>query len=446
MQAALDPFADEQPEARNAGLYYVEPEGSQDDPEGLLSWIIAVAQAHCLSPRVLMKHLIENSAAHRDLWSGTTFFDRDCVTINGYGKYARMAVDLLGSSTPVALEPMTLLAVTNLFPHNGEGTLGRHPKWCVACLCDQMRSGTRPYLKLAWSFEHYRVCHVHQLSLQERCPACGSWQSFVPCYPSLIHCNGCGRSLVADIPDSEPNELSDFTEFDLWCAGTIMDLLARRTELRAGADLATFRSNLTEIVHRLSPGNKKQLCESVGLQAYALNGWLNKDERPSMSVLLKFCVGVSVDIADMFLPGAADLASEPGGRIPVQGDRCARPMLGFEQRRQMERLLEVIIVDMSDCRPLALVAAQLGLSRSAIKYWFRPQCREIVLKNRSFESRRQEVRYRADHEYLRSVVQQLRAQGVEPSRRRVDAELRRKGLALARPDIFLAYERMRGFF
>jgi hypothetical protein len=89
-----------------------------------------------------------------------------------------------------------------------------------------------------------------------------------------------------------------------------------------------------------------------------------------------------------------------------------------------------------------LVAAQLGLSRSAIKYWFRPQCREIVLKNRSFESRRQEVRYRADHEFLRSVVQLMRAQGVNPSRRRVDAELRRKGLALARPDIFLAYEQL----
>jgi len=444
MQDALDPFAEHGGGAwQDVALFHVEPAGSSDDPEGLLSWLIAVSWAHCLSPRVFMKHLIEHSTAHRDLWSGTTFFDRDCVTINGYGKYARMATSLLGGHAPVTLESMTLLKLVELFPRNGEGTLSRHPKWCAACLCDQARSGARPHLKLAWSLEHYRVCHVHKAPLTDRCPACGSPQSFFPIYPSVLHCNSCDRSLLAENPEGDQAESSVPTEFDLWCANGLMTLLGRRAELGAHGSVVAFRRNVADIVHRLSPGNKKKLCESVGLQPYALNGWLNKDEKPSMSVLLRFCFGISIGVADMFVPGAADLVPESKELIAVPSERCARPMLGFEQRKQMERLLEVIITDLTDCRPLALVATQLGLSRSAMKYWFRRECREIVKKNRSFESRRQEVRYRGDHEYLRSVVQLLQARGVNPSRRRVDAELRRKGLALARPDLFLAYESMK---
>lgn len=444
MQNVLDPFAEHCGEASpDIVLFHVEPQGVADDPEGLISWLVAVAQAHSVSPRVLMKHLIEHSAAHRDLWSGTTFFDRDCVTINGYGKYARMATNLLAGHSQVAFKSMTLLELAELFPHNGEGMLARYPKWCSDCLCDQARSGKRPHLKLAWSLEHYKVCHVHKVPLSERCPACGSMQSFFPIYPSVIHCNSCDRSLLAAPPETEPSEFSTPNQFDLWCADTLADLVGRRVELGARGSMVTFRRNVADIVRRLSPGNKKGLCESVGLQAYALNGWLNKDERPSMSVLLRFCIGVSVEVADMFVPGAANRVSETKVVTCVPDERCARPMLGFEQRRHMERLLEVIINDMTDCRPLGLVAKQLGLRRSAMKYWFRQQCREIVKKNRSFESRRQEVRYRADHEFLHAIVQSLRAKGVNPSRRRVDAELRKNGLALARPDLFLAYEAVR---
>jgi hypothetical protein len=446
MHTVLDPFAEHCEEAsRDIVLYHVEPQGTDDGPEGLISWLVAVAQAHSLSPRVLMKHMIEQSAAHRDLWSGTTFFDRDCVTINGHGKYARMAVSLLAGHSQVAFKSMTLLELTELFPHNGEGMLARYPKWCSDCLCDQARLGKRSHLKLAWSLEHYKVCHVHKVPLSERCPACGSMQSFFPIYPSVVHCNSCDRSLLASPPEIEPSQSSAPNQFELWCANSLADLVGRRAELGAHGRMVAFRRNVADIVRRLSPGNKKGLCESVGLQAYALNGWLNKDERPSMSVLLRFCFGVSTEVADMFVPDAANRVSEPKVVTCVLDERCARPMLGFEQRKHMERLLEVIVNDMTDCRPLGLVATQLGLRRSAMKYWFRQQCREIVKKNRSFESRRQEVRYRGDHELLHAIVQSLRAKEVNPSRRRVDAELRKNGLALARPDLFLAFEKLRGF-
>lgn len=424
-------------------LFHVDPGGSFVDSESLISWFVAIAHAHCVSPRVLMKYLLQTSTDHRDIWSGTTFFDRDCTTLNGYGTYAKLAIDLLQQKTSGPLARLTLLHAEGLFPHNSEGALGRHPRWCTACLCDQARAGQRPYFKLLWSLEHYRVCHEHQRPLSDRCPACGCLQSFVPVYPSLMHCNSCRHPLLAETEGGVSVDDSACTEYEIWCANSLVSLIERRAELKSFGSLVTFRKNIAEIVARLSPGNRKGLCELVGLQPYALNGWLNKDERPSVSVLLRLGYGVSVQIAALFLPGAATLVSEPAGRMPLETDRGARPMLGFQQRHEMKKLLEVIIADPTDNRALVDVAHQLGLSRSALKYWFGQECRDIVRKRRSFESSRLGLRYQKDHDLLRSIVQRIRSRELPPTRRRVDSELRRNGLSLMRPDIFQAYEKLR---
>lgn len=447
MQNELDCLEEPPCAAEKNFLFHVAPEGGGKYSEGLLSWFIGVAHAHSLSPRVLMKHLMQQSDAHRDVWNGTSFFEKDSVTVNGFGKYARMAVELLQPKTDVAVEAMTMLHLKDLLPHNGEGALARNPRWCPFCMCEQVRAGQRPHYRLDWSFEHYRACPQHEVLLSDRCSACGSLQSFVPIYPSLVHCCHCGYPLLARVPEdeAEADSAPDCTEFELWCSRSLDDLLTRRSVIEERASLVAFRINIAEIVNKLSPGNKKWLCESVGLQAYALNGWLNKHERPSLSVLLKFCFGISVSVAGMFIPNAAALATGPIGHGPAPSERSARPMLGYQRREEMGRLLTVIINDSMDCRPLSVVAEQLGLSRSALKYWFRAQCREIVSKNRNFDSRRQEVRYRNDHEVLRTIIQDLRAKELQPSRRRVDARLRLRGLALARPDLFQAYQRLCAF-
>ena len=218
--------------------------------------------------------------------------------------------------------------------------------------------------------------------------------------PSLLHCNSCGASLIEESPDDTTAEETEFTPSEIWSTKTLNNLIERRLELQAEGSLLIFQQNVSGIIAKLSPGNRKGLCESVGLQAYALNGWLNKDERPSMSVLLQFCYGVSVDVAAMFLPGAIELASISGAKLPKETDRSARPMLGFRQREEMRKVLEVIIEDVTDSRPLVKVAIQLGISRSALKYWFLSECRSLVLKKRKSEVSRLGEKYQKDHELL----------------------------------------------
>lgn len=440
---ADDPFAEIASAGCPPSLYPLPMECSHGQPEGLLSWIAGLANAHCVGPRLLLRHLMSRSDAYRDVWHGSTFFERDSGTVNGLGIYAQMMLDIFRPALPSDFGQMTLLPLTHLLPRNGEGLLAKHPRWCHACLCDQARSGVRPHFPLVWSFEYYRVCHVHRVAMCEHCPACGSTQAYLPSYPSLLHCDACGGPLIGSLPADFSMVDPEASEFDLWCSAALVDLVEKLPALHGSGSVGNFCANLGAIVDRFAQGNRKRLCESIGLQIYALNGWVNKGERPSLAVLLRLCCGVGLMPARMFLPDAVMHASRSTLADPPIGSRELRPLLGYRQRERIQKQLDVILADPNDHRGLAAVAEQVGLSRHALKYWFRSQSWEIVRKSRMCESRRLEARYREDHAFLKATVQNFCAAGVYPSRRRVNAELASRQVSLMRPDLLLLYERLR---
>lgn len=443
MHGELDPFTSERKNHHSFGLYPLEMEGTPSTPEGLLSWIVGLAQAHSLGPRVLLRHLLAGSDRYDDIWRGSAFFERDCSTVNGLGAYARMMVHLLETALPPASPQMTLLGLSHLLPRNGEGLIAKNPRRCFHCLCEQVRAAQRPHFPLVWSFEYYRVCHIHHVAMQEHCPACGSTQSYIPCYPSLLHCGACSESILAPVPGEFNMEEPEASEFEKWCSVALVDLVSRLGPLQSDGSLVHLRTNVEAIVDRFTMGNRKRLCEDIGLQIYALNGWLNKNERPSLSVLLRLCYGVGLMPASIFLPDAVDHVTRTGAVFSAASPRASRPLLGYRQREQIEKQLEVILVDATDHRGLAAVAEQVKLSRHALKYWFHKQCRSIVRKNRACEIRRLEQRYKDDHDFLRNVIQKMQSKGAYPSRRRVNAALSERKITLMRPDIFKAFQKMR---
>lgn len=420
-------------------LYPLKIEGSREAPEGLLSWVVGLAQAHCLGPRTLVKHLVNQSDVHSDLWSDAAFFERHCGTANGLGQYARMMPELVGKASSPAALGMTLFGLARLLPANGEGLLVRSPRWCHACLCDQARLGQRPHHPLVWSFEHYRVCHVHRVSMSEHCPACGASQAFLPVYPSLLHCGTCGESLLAQPPGDYCPREPEIEDFELWCAHALADLVARIPDLQRDGSLLQMRTNLQSIANRLTGGNRKDLCEAIGLQPRAINGWMNKEERPSIALLLRLCYGIGLYPAGVFMPDRLDgLTCAKPIKAP-SGERQDRPMLGYRQRERIERQLELILSQANRHPSLREVAQEVGLSRHALKYWFRHQSKEIVRKNRWSNDRRLEIKYREDHRLLTSVVQALQSENVYASRRKVNRELSRRHLSLMRPDLIHLY-------
>lgn len=443
MRSEPDPFSSEPEDRLPPSLYALQMEGMPAAPEGLLSWVVGLARAHCLGPRAMLRHLLAGSEQYEDIWRGSTFFERDCGTANGLGAYARMMVHLLDQALPPEAPQMTLLGLSHLLPRNGEGLIAKNPRWCPQCLCEQARSSRRPHYPLVWSFEYYRVCHIHNTAMQEHCPACGHTQSYLPCYPSLLHCGTCGESILAPLPGGFNMEEPEASDFEKWCSLALVHLVSKLGELQSAGSLVHLRSNVDAIVDQFTLGNRKRLCEEIGLQIYALNGWVNKNERPSLSVLLRLCHGIGLMPACIFLPDAIEHVTRTGAVFSSSSSRERRPLLGYRQRERIEKQLEVVFEDAADHRGLAAIAEQVGLSRHALKYWFPKQSKDIVHKNRTCESRRLELRYREDHDFLRAAIQRMCAEGIYPSRRRMNAALMTRRITLMRPDIFRAYEQIR---
>ena len=114
-------------------------------------------------------------------------------------------------------------------------------------------------------------------------------------------------------------------------------------------------------------------------------------------------------------------------------------MLGYQTRDRIQKQLDVILANPTDHRGLQDVAKQVGLTRHALKYWFRQHARELVRKKRAAENRYLAQRYQEQHEYLRGAMQRMVAQGIYPSKRRVNEALSVHRTSLMRPDLFEAY-------
>ncbi len=444
MLSKLDREKDEVLGASSPSLYSVAPEGEPQAPEAMLSWVLALAHAHCANPRPFISHLIKNTPGHRFMNIGASFYQHQSSTANGMGTYAVMLVDALGEATGVpACGDLTFLSLSHLLQSKGVGFLAKHPRWCPLCLCEQLRLGRRPYRPLVWSLEFYRACSRHTTAMLDSCLACGSPQASIPALPSVLICSECQESLVS-LPHGKSIGLERaHDEFEIWCATALEDLVAKRQLLAVRGSLAQFRLNLEVLVDHFSDGGRKGLCNAIGLQIHGLNHWISRAERPSLSVLLRLCYGVGAMPSAMFLPDVlAAVGREMPVRAPIQ-PRQSNPFMGFRQREDIEKQLALILADPLDNRPLVAIARQVGFTRAVLKYWFPTQCAEIVRKNRACEVRRLELRYRADHELLKATFQRLLAIGVYPSRLRVNGELASRHVSLKRPDLFKAYEEMR---
>ncbi len=118
-------------------------------------------------------------------------------------------------------------------------------------------------------------------------------------------------------------------------------------------------------------------------------------------------------------------------------------MLGYRQRERIERQLEMLLGQTDRHPSLREVAQEVGLSRHALKYWFRRQVSEIVRRNQWSNDRALVTRYQEDHQFLSSVVHRLQSDNVYPSRRRVNRELSGQHLSLMRSDLMYLYRNIR---
>lgn len=131
----------------------------------------------------------------------------------------------------------------------------------------------------------------------------------------------------------------------------------------------------------------------------------------------------------------------PYKRCVVHGSRAPRPQLTAQQRREFSAAIEKRFANCPAPPPLREVGHPYGLGRSALRYWFPDLCKRICeqrIKGRRINA---EIAASGRAKIVADTVNALVKSGQQPARRKVDVEIRKHGLALARPEVFQEYSR-----
>jgi len=422
-------------------LFSVPPAGvGTSQQESLISLLVRTANAHSVNPRELISKVfpIVDPAILELAYS--TFFTRYAGTINGLGRYAQIFVTAMEKlSGQTGLSQATMLPWRDLLPHNGQGLLARHPRWCPVCLFQQRLRGEEAVIPLIWSLEVVQICVTHQRYLESQCPHCRRYQPFLPRYPDLAVCDFCHHSLVADLTLTKDSGREPPGKQEYWVAEAVGDMLARQSEEEGNTTAACFRAVVLEQVAASADGNRAAFCRVVGLRGDALNGWINKGERPSMSQLLKVCYGMRVMPADVFLmTGQTSVGSTLHPPAQALKKRAPCPRLTPNRRVDLEVLMRAQL-ESTECPPVSKIAAGLGLAARCLRYWFPELCRQVTARNRAHLGLRSAELRAKQCLRVAGIVLQLREAGEYPSFRKVNSLLRQEGMSLVQPHLHQAY-------
>lgn len=411
--------------------------------EGLVSYVVRLARAHCVSPRRLFRDVLSQSEIAFAQLRYATFFQRYAGTVDGLGSYAQLASQTLTALTGgIAAQSMTLLPLQAVLPTNGAGLLTRQPKWCPACISEMVRSEREVSRPLAWSLELYRICHVHGHALTTLCRRCGRAQPFIPHYPDLGRCAHCrfplGSATEYQCDTADDNAVSGLGR---WVSGAIADLVEHLHEYADAATQKTVAAFVSDAIASHTSGNRAAFCRALGLPPWTFTKWLAHGERPTLPQVLTVCYGLQIFPSAIFLAESPDnSAGYALRRVPEKlFQRAARPLLTANDRHRVGAALDAIVSDPNDTRPLAEIARGLGQSRSCLSYWFPESCAVIRAKHRASQNGRAADRRQAEQAAVMQVVRYLQEHGEYPVRKKVDRALRASGAALIRPELRQAY-------
>lgn len=418
-----EPEVGSQIPARTA-LYNLEPcKTSEGLNEGLTSYIIRLARAHCVRPRDLIRLVIAEGKPAISRLCYNSFYAEYSNTINGLGKYAALFASRLNELTGRDdLEALTMLPWQSLIPEQSENFIARHRRWCPACLAT---GGNDAFAPMVWSLEQYRCCTVHAINMVECCPHCQRSQSFIPSVPALTVCDYCRKSLASICMEKSTADTS---------VERLIGQLMQHPEHLKGRDLKTeFKAYLCNLIDHAFSGNRAAFCRSMGWNSWAVKGWINDNQRISFPKFLKL-----YSMRAPFVEQLQGIGGKTSGNDVRQ--RAKRPLLKRPAKIQIRHLLDKEL-GASTPRSLERISKEMGTTRSALRYWFPEECSRLTALRR-----KQRSLNAAKAKFIRectvsNAINELRQASLPISQRSVEAKLKDTGLVMARPEVREVYRR-----
>lgn len=399
-----------------------------------MSFLVRTCHAHAVNPRLVIRDIFPEAEPSIGSIPTAAFHQRLAGTMNGLSKYAELFAAAMEKLTGRPdLRRLTMMPWQDLFPHNGQGLLARHRRWCPVCLHEQRLRGDVATLPLIWSLETCSICSDHSVPLEHCCPSCGKTQPFVPPYPDLGICSHCRQPLGGI---RTPQEISDFQR---WIADALGGMVEQQSAERFAPSLKVFRKFLTGQVEAHTEGNRAAFCRTLGLNEFAISGWLNKSERPSITQFLTICFGTRTMPTEVF-GDSQSMTKISSLRSPVEKirNRRACPRLDSGRQANLQRTVQNILVA-GNGQSVSAIANEVGVGRTYLRYWFPNLCKSLSIQSRAVAQRESENRRKQQQCLVRKTIRRIVESGGHISYRRVAKLLKHENLSLSEEHLRDAY-------
>ena len=382
-------------------LLPVERLGDGPDIESLPSYLFRLTSEHEMSVDQLVKFLAQH-AKKQDRPQFTFAPIAASATLVRPNSTTEWVIRELHAHSTISqdkLRAMTFLALLKL--ERPSRCFSSDLRGCPSCLSADLADGRPRYLRLSWLLCDVMACMSHGLQLQSRCPQCSARQGSLARWSDMGRCQKCGQPLHKASP-----------------------------ALVRSKDPGDFAPDLLDLVKRIATDPSFQGCAESARRCLtrAVRGyWLSEHEQTLIDELPRdevagFCSGarpmtlltarrlayrLEMSIADFVtneacVQGAFGFAAE----LPPPVQLAAMPRRCRLNVEALEKQFDQAIEDTRSPAPsLAKIAAGLGVSTGALRYYFKDKV-EVIVKawSRSIEEEKRRMRRSMRNSVKRAVA------------------------------------------
>ena len=435
------------PAQTHSRLYHLEPIGVGSSlVESLTSYVIRLAEAHSIPPRVLVSYEIaphlKQSYLGRSLdYRGRvdtqvlTLFWRESMTLNGLTSWAEDWVQALEHLTQRQdLSFLTMLSWRSVF--SPFRLMRRTQAWCPVCYEEWREAGKVLYQPLLWALQSIHLCPQHDIPLLEQCPSeeCKHKLPFLFSQIQVGYCPKCHRWLGGPLQRHEsasPSSKEMEKQRHQQERQALGEMLAFAPSLTTPPQQEVFLLTTTTYIHEMTNGNGAEFARQSQLREGTLYDWIHVRKLPQHDRFLRMCVSLGVSPLDWLtgktLEAIASKKLVPRKQLSVKKRRGkGRNVDAKSARSALEAALHSSEGFTSSAEQ---IASSLGCSPTFLITKFPKLYQALV------EKRRNERRERKDErmQELRIALEAtLRSEGPPPSLNQVEKSLKVRPRFLAK--------------
>ncbi len=391
--------------------------------EGLTSYIMRLAQAHCMTTGELIAKeltpLLNKPYLNRIAVQGGTRFYENAAMLNGVGKAAKdFVVVLEGLTRHQNLAGLTLLSIASSVP---DRNLCRSKRtWCPRCLAEWQRAKQPIYEPLAWMLRPVASCAEHNILLEQLCPHCRRTMSILERRAKPGCCSKCGGWLGG--ASIEKMDKPDSLSFEL--AKEIGSLIAWQSMLPLNTEVKINNLFFSRCIDVLAEGNSAEFARKIEKPKTTVWDWVKGKNLPTLGRLAELCCQVEVSLVEVL----------SGGLPPLKAMRRLYTGTGKQNKLSKNKASESMV----ECKleeivraefPLSLRAAarQVKVNSKVLKSHFPAQCEKIRKQYQAGRIAAREKRFELKRNQLLTAIAALKEKGIYPSRRAIEETMPYKG-------------------